>query len=163
MEMSRTVKAVAVAADRQMAEHLERYPHTTDDSAARAEFGKRMAAATSPEQRAALTHKFLETADERRKAAEAARTPAVLRHGLRLRMLSGLESFLDLPAYVSEKTEFSSEAAALLVKVVDLADCSAEMNDEAVIAEFSVLNAAIKDLRRRRSGKLPSLPDHGDD
>lgn len=164
LEMSRKVDAVVAAARRQMATHRERYPYTTDDPAARAEFEKLVAVTTDPEERDALTRKFLEAGDDRRRAAEAARrTPEALRREQRLQVLSGLSSFLDLPAYVSEGTEFSAEAETLLVKIADFSERSAEMNDEAVIAEFSALDNAIKNLRRRRTEKMPSLLDHEDD
>lgn len=162
--MSRKVKAVVEAANRQLTEQRRLYPYTTDAPAARAEFERLEAVTTDPEERDTLTRKFLEAGDERRRAAEAARkAPEALRREQRLLVLSGLSSFLDLPAYASEGTEFSAEAETLIVKVADFSERSAEMNDEAVIAEFSALENAIKDLRRRRTEKTPSLLDHEDD
>jgi len=163
LEMSKKLKATALEATRALGEHGKKYPHSVDNPAARAELEERLAATTDLKERAILTQNFLESADEARQAAEAARTPEVLQHERRLRTLSRLESFLDLPAYISEGTEFSEQAEALLVKVADFAERSAELDDEAVIAELSTLDTAIKDLRRRRTEKMPSLLDHGDD
>lgn len=163
LEMSRKIKAVAVEATRELGEYKKQLPRAKDDPVAMAELDRRLAATTDPHERAALTREFFEAGRKAHQEAEAARTPEMLRHRTRLVSISRLESFLDLPAYISEGTEFSAEAETLLVKVTDFAERSAQMDAEAVIAEFETLNAAIRDLRRRRTGTMPSLLDHGDD
>jgi len=148
-EVDAFVKSFSDEARAEMKAFRETLPAPADESEVRAEYEKKLEAATDLEERQRLAGEFMDLMREAAREADEAKTSGQRAHYNRLKYAARLNALLESAREAAAEEELAPRAEVVARMIAGLAEESPSLDDEAFLAGYSGVCKVFSELRKR--------------